>query len=78
MSFRYACGRRQEFNGPTRHLRFRGTLFLIICMFAITAVSEQPNAQHPVVQALSSPKIQNLRTGNISGHRERVFYPRGA
>ena len=41
--------------------------YTILHIFTITS-SEQPNAQRPVVQALSSPKSQTYsRTGNISG-----------
>ena len=43
--------------------------YTILHIFTITS-SEQPNAQRPVVQALSSPKSQTYsRTGNISGLR---------
>ena len=48
--------RRHQSNGPARCVRFHGTLFFTYTF--TTTVSEQPNAQWSVVQALSSPKSQ--------------------
>ena len=47
--------------------------YTILHIFAITAVSEQPKAQRPAVQALSSSKSQTY-VRVTSAHRERVFY----
>ena len=77
---RYTCRRHQsnqwhDVCASTVHYSSR-TRYI----FAIT-VSEQRNAQRPMVQALSSPKSQTswypVRTGNTSSaHRERALYAR--
>ena len=54
--FRCTCGRWHQSNGPAGCMRFHGT-YTTLYIFTAT-VSEQPHAQRPVAQALSSPKSQ--------------------
>ena len=62
---------------PTAQHDVCASTYTILHIFSIT-VSEQPNAQRPVVQALSSPKRQTHVWVNMSVYRERTFYPRRA
>ena len=71
----YMWSSASQSNCPPRCLRFHGTLFFIYSQ-SLSPNNPTPNAF--VVQALSSPRQPNVRTGGISAHRERVFYPRRA
>ena len=76
--FRCTCGRWHQSNGPAGCMRFHGR-YTILHVFTIT-VSEHPNTQRPVAQALSSPKSQTYVrvTYLICAPPERVFHLRRA
>ena len=75
---RCTCGRWHQSNGPAGCMRFHGR-YTILHVFTIT-VSEHPNTQRPVAQALSSPKSQTYVrvTYLICAPPERVFHLRRA
>ena len=65
-------------NPTAQHDICDSTVQYSLCSYTRITASEKPNAQHPVVQALSSPKSETYVRVDISARRECVFYLRRA